>query len=405
MGVTYSNGFVFKSKRSKHWRMAVDRVDEDGTTKRLLKTSTVPCSPDTKHDDGSVKQNARGKALAEQALRAWRDELVAKADDRVWSEAQFYEYAKEYVSKKERTKSVSHQTATGYSAILKQLNGTRLGRCRISHITADIISEFMEELLENGLSTTTANKAHVFLKSVCREAVRRGDLPGNPFDLVNPPRRHPKPVNSLTKDGLSRLNAKLAEAADDPVCVAARLALMTGMRQGEICALRWVDIDLKERVLRVDHSLVRVKGSYEMSVPKTPKSRRLIPFGESLAATLRDRKARMKFDAADAGLGWDDRAFVLGTPDGRWMNPYYLGQQWSSFARFNDVRGTQGEQVRFHDLRHTFATLSIMGGVDVKTVSVILGHASAAMTLDIYADALEDSKRAGMELMDSILST
>ena len=87
----------------------------------------------------------------------------------------------------------------------------------------------------------------------------------------------------------------------------------------------------------------------------------------------------MKFDAKDAAVGWDDRAFVLGSVEGAWMSPSYLGHQWSNFVRFNKVRSTQGEYLRFHDLRHTFATLAIARGVDVKTVSVILGHASAAM--------------------------
>ena len=386
MGKSYGNGFVFKTKRSAHWGMAIPWTDEMGKKGRVTKTTRVACHPDRVGPDGSVKPDNRGKTMAEQALRAWHDELVRGVEDGVGSSTPFYSYAKNYVGEKRRLMSVTAMTANGYESMLRQLLGTELGECPIRDVSPDMIRDFEAQLLEDGLSPVTVNKTHVLL------------------ERVDPPTRRPKPINSLTVDGLSELNTKLAELDGAPVAVAAKLALMTGMRQGEVCALRWVDVNLKERTLRVEHALSRNKGSYELTAPKTVKSRRVIPFGEALATLLSDRKAKMRHDAREAGVGWDERAFVLGSVEGDWMSPSYLGHQWSSFVRFNKVRGTQGEYLRFHDLRHTFATLAIARGVDVKTVSVILGHASAAMTLDIYADALEDSKRSGMELMDMVLS-
>lgn len=404
MGRLYGTGFVFKTKRSTHWVMAIPWTDEMGKKGRLTKTTKVACHPDKVGPDGALRPDNRGKSMAEQALRAWHDELVRSVEDGVSSSTPFHSYAKNYVSEKRRLKSVTANTADGYETVLRQLLGTELGECPIRDVSPDMIRDFEAQLLEDGLSPVTVNKTHVLLKSVCREAVRSDELMSNPFERVDPPRRRPKPINSLTADGLSALNTKLKDLEGAPMAVAAKLALMTGMRQGEVCGLRWVDIDLKERTLRVEHALSRSKGSYELTDPKTVKSRRIIPFGETLASLLSDRKAKMQFDAKDATVGWDDRTFVLGSVEGAWMSPSYLGHQWSNFVRFNKVRGTQGEYLRFHDLRHTFATLAIARGVDVKTVSVILGHASAAMTLDIYADALEDSKRSGMELMDQVLS-
>jgi len=404
MAKTYGNGFVFKTKRSAHWSMAIPWTDETGRKGRATKVSSVACYPDKVNPDGTTKQDNRGKTLAEQALRVWRDELVRNTEEGVSTSTPLYSFTKSYIEEKRRLKTVNYNTAYGYEIIAKQLLGTELGSCPITDVTPDMIRDFEAQLLEDGLSSVTVNKVHVLLKSVCKEAVRSDMLSRNPFDRVDPPKRRPKPINSLTVDGLKALNSKLAELEGEPMVVAARLALMTGMRQGEICGLRWVDVDLKGRTLRVEHALTRSKGSYKLDDPKTAKSRRTIPFGETLAMTLADRKAKMKYDAREADAGWDDRAFVLGSVEGRWMNPSYLGRLWTSFVRFNKVRGTQGEYLRFHDLRHTFATLAIARGVDVKTVSVILGHASAAMTLDIYADALEDSKRSGMELMDSVLS-
>lgn len=401
----YGKGFVYKTDKSKHWTMAIPWTDEDGQRHRLTKTSSVPCFPDKVMKSGEVRSDNRGKTTAEQALSLWRDELVRTAGECVGSAAPLYEYARDYIGEKSRLQSIADVTAHGYEAILKLIMGTELANTPLRDVTPDMIRDVEATLLQDGLSTNTVNKAHVLLKSVCREAVRRDDLAKNPFELVDAPRRKPKPINSLTADSVKELNAKLSDLGSNPIAMAARIALMTGMRQGEISALRWVDVDLKRKTLRVEHALTRVGGGrYKLAAPKTPKSRRTIPIGDSLASFLRDRKAAMMFDVADMELGWDNRLYVLGTPDGKWMNPAYLGHQWTSFARFNDIRGTQGELVRFHDLRHTFATLSITKGVDVKTVSVILGHASAAMTLDIYADALEDSKRTGMSLMDEILS-
>ena len=86
-----------------------------------------------------------------------------------------------------------------------------------------------------------------------------------------------------------------------------------------------------------------------------------------------------------------------------WKSPQGLSQDWHQLARVLRLTGTQGRPPTFHDLRHTFATIAVSTGVDIKTVSVLLGHADPAMTLRVYADSLEDSKRAGMERLDGIL--
>lgn len=254
MARTYSNGFVFKNKRATHWMIAVPWKNETGKTGRVTKTTSVACYRDKANPDGSTSPDNRGKTTAEQALRVWRDELIREAGDDVGTLTPFHSYAKHYVGEKRRLKSVSASTADGYDIILKQLLGTELGSCPLKDVSPDMIRDFEAQLLEDGLSPVTVNKTHVLLKSVCREAVRSEDLLGNPFDRVDPPKRHPKPINSLTAEGLTALNTKLSELEGNPVAIAARLALLTGMRQGEICALRWVDVDLSDRSLRVEHA-------------------------------------------------------------------------------------------------------------------------------------------------------
>ena len=94
------------------------------------------------------------------------------------------------------------------------------------------------------------------------------------------------------------------------------------------------------------------------------------------------------------GLDWDEGLLVVGNAvTGVWKSPMALGQEWRAFARVAKLVESQGEAPRLHDLRHTFATMTISSGVDVKTVNAILGHSNAAMTLNVYADALADSKK------------
>lgn len=191
----------------------------------------------------------------------------------------------------------------------------------------------------------------------------------------------------------------------DPFSTAVLLALMTGMRQGEICALRWQDVDRVSRKIRVSHALTRANGTFALSMPKTRSSSRTIPYGDELARVLEARACAMHGEREAMGLDWDEGLFVVGNAvTGGWKSPMALGQEWRAFVRVAKLVGSQGEAPRFHDLRHTFATMAIGSGVDVKTVSAILGHSNAAMTLNVYADALADSKKVSMDLMGRIMS-
>lgn len=114
----------------------------------------------------------------------------------------------------------------------------------------------------------------------------------------------------------------------------------------------------------------------------------------------------MQCDRREFGLEWDEGLYVTGNAvTGANMSPMVLGKDWRSLARALHLKGTQGERPCFHDLRHTFATLAIASGVDVKTAGVILGHADAQVTLNVYADALADTKRSSMDMIDKVLST
>lgn len=409
---SYSQGSV--EKHNGFWRAVLSWQDENGKQRRVTKSTGVRCYPDKPGTDTKkpVPDN-RGKTTAETFLRNWRDSLVKAESERARHEeasssSTFAEYAELYILHKELSQSVRPVTVKGYRSYLSKIVGTELGSARIGDVTPKLAASWERNLMAEGLSTATLSHIHVFAKQVCTYARRMGDLPANPFDLVEAPKRRAKPVNSLDAAEVARLNRALRGFGPTPLAVGIRIALSTGMRQGEICALRWSDVDLNNCQIRVSHSLTRSSGKYLLREPKTESSVRTIPFGESLRSVLAERKDAMRKERREFGLPWEESLFVIGSAvKGGWYSPQVLGHEWHAFARATSLVGTQGVPPRFHDLRHTFATLAISsssGNLDVKTVSALLGHSNAAMTLNVYADALAESKRSGMSIMDAIMS-
>lgn len=403
----YSNGHVYKHRG--FWHACISWQDDLGKQRRLTKSTKVRCNQNRiDARTGETIVDNRGKAMAETVLRQWRDELVAAESA---SEAPLQsalvtvsEYVERYIENKEAVGNVREVTIKGYRSHLRKLLGTELGSARMGDVRPALIEEWERSLASDGISPTTASHIHVFLKQVFERARRVGDIAENPFELVEAPRRERKPVNALTPSEVERMNRALSSFGASPLATAAKIAVKTGMRQGEICALRYRDIDFERKVIRVSRSLTRCSGRYELSSPKTSSSVRTIPFGDSLEAVLLDRRALMERERTCLGMGWDDALFVVGSSiEGTWKSPQVLGKEWHTFARVAGLVGTQGTVPKFHDLRHTFATVAVSSGIDVRSVAALMGHSDPAMTLRTYSDGLEESKRLGMARLDGIL--
>ena len=191
MAREYTKGFV--RKHYGVWQ-AVVCWQEDGKQFRISKSTNIECVPNSN----------RGKGAAEDFLRRWRDELVLEAsrENAFSSSTPFIDYVSQFIRVREGNGKVEDTTLRTYYTHKKRLMGTALGNMPIKDITYRDIEEFEQDLLDDGLSSSTRSHIHVFLKQVLEKACRSGDLIANPFDLVDAPRRERKPINALDKSGI-----------------------------------------------------------------------------------------------------------------------------------------------------------------------------------------------------------
>ena len=127
--------------------------------------------------------------------------------------------------------------------------------------------------------------------------------------------------------------------------------------------------------------------------------------GVSLRGLLTEAKASQRSTLSKLDGGWSDDLFVIGDPlKATWRSPNKLSQQWTALSSVMQWTGTQGQRVTFHDLRHTFATISLANGMDVMSLASILGHRDVSMTLNVYAIALKEPKQRAMAVVDGIFS-
>ena len=183
--------------------------------------------------------------------------------------------------------------------------------------------------------------------------------------------------------------------------VAAYIALYTGMRRGEICGLQWRDLDTDNRVIWVRRAVGIGKGGAYLKQPKTDKVRD-VALPATLLGVLTDWRERQRGAHASSLATLKPDSFMLGDALG-YYHPDRLTKEWASLAKLLDVRGTAGRLASFHDLRHTWATMFLASGGDVKTAASNLGHSNAAMTLNIYASADPDAKRRAAEIVEQAM--
>lgn len=271
-----------------------------------------------------------------------------------------------------------------------------LGQIPLSKLTVQHIQTFYARKLDEGMSGTTLHHLHAVFHQALKQAVELGLVPRNVTEQMKAPRRTTRQMTPLTEEQAQQFREAVIGDRFEALYT---LALTTGMREGELLALRWQDVDLEQASLKVRMGLQRDERGWHLAETKTTYSQRTIGLTKTAVAALRVHWLRQQEERLALGPAWDsslDLAFpnTIGGP----MNP-------RGFVRhhFKVVLAKVGLlDIRFHDLRHTAATILLSHGVNVKVVSEMLGHADVATTLRIYAHVIPHMQQAAVDVMDAL---
>ena len=347
----------------------------------------------------AVYKNVLGKTQAEVKEKLAKAIEKSKRVDTVraekytlgqWMEIWFENYARIKV------RPSFHATYRGY---LDNHILPNIGNIPLNRLTTLDIQKFYKKLLEcgrvvraeskgqpRGLSAKTVRNLHQILSSALDLAVQQRLIPSNPAAGCALPRAERQEIRTLTTD---QLNAFFREAKASGVLELYYLDLATGLRRGELLGLRWEDIDWQHRELHIRRQLARVGGKVTEAPLKTKNAYRTLPLGEDTIGVLAQQKEKV-----------GTSPWVFPGPAGGPLSPD------SVLHMLHRVLERAGlPRLRFHDLRLTFATLALQNGIDVKTVSGMLGHYSAGFTLDTYAHVTTPAQRQAAALMRDLLSS
>lgn len=278
------------------------------------------------------------------------------------------------------------RTTESYRRIIDKRLRQELGKCEMGELTAPTIQAFVTGLItkgnvatKKGLASSTVNTIITVIQSSLKTAVLSGYIEKNVAESVRRPKIKSKEIECFTVTEQKKMeSAALYDKRTKMAGIV--LCLYTGLRIGELLALTWEDVDLKSGLIAVNkacHDKIEKNGTARIvELPKTPSSKRIIPVPKQLLPVLRQLKKTGKCET------------VISSPEGK---PIAIRSYQRSFSLFLKKLGIAHKG--FHSLRHTFATRALECGMDVKTLSEILGHKNAAITLNRYVHSLTEHKR------------
>lgn len=273
-----------------------------------------------------------------------------------------------------------------------------LGQIQVAKLTVADIKRLHETMKKKGRSTTTIQLAHTTLRTALKRAVDLDVEPNPVCSMVKPPRRSAKSARARALTPAEAV-AFLAAAEGDDYEPLWRLAIMTGMRRGELLGLRWQDVDLDRGVLMIQHTLVRGKGGrWESGTPKSERGRRNVSISDADVKSLTEYRTRQKTWRI-ASANWQETGLVFTGADGQAMSANTLDRRYRRQLRKAEIDDTY----RLHDLRHAAVTLLLIAGVNINVVSERVGHHKSAFTLDQYGHVIEGLQKDAAETYEKFL--
>lgn len=309
------------------------------------------------------------------------------------SNATMQEYLEDWLEKTHKH-TVRLGTYLNYQKLLRNYLVPGLGKVKLQKLTAPQVQAFYSATLDKGLSPKTVTNIHGLLHKALDNAVRWNIVSRNVCDAVTPPRVPRKELNFLTQDQAATL---LQEVKANKLEALLTVAITTGLRRGELLALRWQDINFELGTIQVKRAVSyhQVYG-YVESEPKTSRSRREIMLASFVIDVLTKHQQQQKEQRLAAGGDWTDKNLIFTNATGDFYSPSTLVK---AFRRFLKKVGLP--TMRFHDLRHSAATILLTMKVHPKVVQEILGHSQITTTMDIYSHAMPSMQSDATEQWDT----
>lgn len=331
---------------------------------------------------------AKGKREAQRMANEWLDELNKEADimPNTNKRKTIEEVFVEYLNYQLATNQIERSTHTNQMNIFRIYIKPYVGDYIFTAIDKTVINIWLTKLYSLGLAQSTIHTAFFKLKKIYNYYYENGELLKNPFKGVKVPKKGKPKITHLTDEQMDDvLTAVYAEYnPEDPMYVGVLIPFYSGLRRSEICGLRWNDIDFYKKTITVRTSIGISNFEGYKGYAKDPKnnsSARTFPMVPQLEEALRAR-----YEAIKPEPSW----FVIGNMD-EFMFPNSYNRKFRNFRKKHNLIDAYGESIKPHGLRHNLASVGIRSGMDIASLSLMMGHASRTMTLDTYGDANADA--------------
>lgn len=285
---------------------------------------------------------------------------------------------------------IEETTAYGYRGMIENYLKSQLGEIRLQKLTARDIQQYYTWLMdEKKLSPNTVIKHHNLLTNTLNAAERQEYITKNPMRAVSPPKKRQREAKFYTPEQLGILLDKaVGTRLELPVFICAYL----GLRRGELCGLRWGDVDLEHKTITIENTRTQAGKKEIEKGTKTASSTRTLYLPDTLCDMLKAAKEHQQACRAEYKNAYDDNDYVVVMEDGRPFRPNYLSELFGKFLADNDL-----PKIVLHELRHTFASLSNQAGIPAYNIGKALGHSTPATTQKIYTHLLDQTHTQAVE--------
>lgn len=271
-----------------------------------------------------------------------------------------------------------------------------LGHHQLTKLTAQHVQAFLNAKAAAGLAPRSVQRIRDVLRNALNQAYRWQLVPRNVALLVDSPKVETSEMAAFSP---AQVQTFLDTARGDRLEALYLVAVALGLRQGEVLGLRWQDVDLERRTLRVAVALQAVRGTLQLVPPKTTRSSRTLPLPAVVGAALQAQRVRQMEERLLAGARWQEHGLIFTTRVGTPIHPRNLVRSFHALLRRAGLPA-----VRFHDLRHSCASMLAAHGVPARVAMDILGHSDIRLTQNIYTHVFDEAKQQAADVVDRVFN-